>query len=114
MTLATVTSRSSPPPEGRPSRPPPVRGRADQYRMPIPNPTEHEIPIALQVPAIALPYMGLPLVDNANLAPISKLCAELNRWEFQVTVAPLIRRTFTDTQRALHFGAKSPVGEPTW
>jgi hypothetical protein len=56
----------------------------------IPNPTEHEIPIALHVHAIALPYMGLPLVDNANLEPISKLCAELNRWEFQVTVAPLI------------------------
>ena len=56
----------------------------------IPNPTEHEIPIALHVHARALPYMGLPLVDNANLEPISKLCAELNRWEFQVTVAPLI------------------------
>jgi kynurenine formamidase len=56
----------------------------------LPNPTEHDIPIALHIHAIALPYMGLPLVDNANLERIAKVCAELNRWEFQVTVAPLI------------------------
>lgn len=56
----------------------------------IPNPFDVPIPIAMHVHAIALPFMGLPLIDNAQLEPIAAVCAELGRWEFQVAVAPLI------------------------
>jgi kynurenine formamidase len=33
--------------------------------------------------------MGLPLIDNVRLAPLSERCAELGRWEFLFTMAPL-------------------------
>ena len=38
---------------------------------------------------ILLPYMGMPIVDNADLEGLATTCAELNRWEFQLVVAPL-------------------------
>ncbi|MFI6691186.1 cyclase family protein [Streptomyces sp. NPDC050433] len=56
----------------------------------LPNPHESPIPIALHLHAIALPYMGLPLIDNADLGGIASACGELGRWEFQVVVAPLV------------------------
>jgi kynurenine formamidase len=46
----------------------------------------HRIPIH----AIAIPYMGLPLLDNANFDRLAATCAELGRWEFQFVVAPLV------------------------
>ena len=39
---------------------------------------------------IALPYMGLPLLDNANLEAVGVACAELGRHEFQFVCAPLV------------------------
>ena len=39
---------------------------------------------------IGIPYMGMPLVDNANLDDLASTCAELGRWEFQFVLAPLI------------------------
>ncbi|MDW5593039.1 cyclase family protein [Conexibacter stalactiti] len=63
---------------------------APSHDQGLPNPHGSEIPIALHVHAIALPHMGLPLVDNANLEDIAVACAELGRWAFQVVVAPLI------------------------
>lgn len=56
----------------------------------IPNPLEIPIPIAMHVHAIALPVLGLPLVDNAQLEGLAAACAEAGRWEFQIAVAPLI------------------------
>lgn len=56
----------------------------------IPNPHDIPIPIALHLHSIALPYMGLPLIDNAYLDGIAAACAAAARWEFQVAVAPLI------------------------
>ena len=41
---------------------------------------------------IALPYMGLPLLDNANLEALGEACAELGRYEFQFVCAPLVIR----------------------
>jgi kynurenine formamidase len=39
---------------------------------------------------IAIPYMGLPLIDNCDLERLSARCEELNRFEFQLVVAPLV------------------------
>ncbi len=38
---------------------------------------------------IGIVAMGLWLMDNANLEEISTTCAELSRWEFLLSVAPL-------------------------
>jgi len=46
--------------------------------------------ISLPIHRLAIPYMGLPLVDNANLEELAATCAELNRWEFQLVIAPLV------------------------
>ena len=44
----------------------------------------------LPIHRLAIPYMGLPLLDNANFEELASTCAELNRWEFQLVVAPLV------------------------
>ena len=46
-------------------------------------------PTTCPIHRTAIPYMGMPLLDNANLERLSELCAELGRWEFQFVVAPL-------------------------
>ena len=38
---------------------------------------------------IGIVAMGLPLIDNVRLAPLGERCAELCRWEFLFTMAPL-------------------------
>ena len=40
--------------------------------------------------SVAIPWMGLPLLDNANFERLSALCAEVGRYEFLLTVAPLV------------------------
>lgn len=40
--------------------------------------------------AIAIPHMGLPLLDNANFEALAQVCAETGRYEFLLTVAPLV------------------------
>jgi kynurenine formamidase len=37
---------------------------------------------------IGIPYMGLTLLDQAELDELAKACAEENRWAFFVTIAP--------------------------
>lgn len=39
--------------------------------------------------AIALPHLGLWLIDNANLEDLAEACAQRNRWEFMMVIAPL-------------------------
>ncbi|MCY4639510.1 MAG: cyclase family protein [Chloroflexi bacterium] len=39
---------------------------------------------------MALPYMGMPLLDNAYLEPLAAACAEAGRYEFLFLTAPLI------------------------
>jgi kynurenine formamidase len=46
-------------------------------------------PMALHVHHILLPYMGMPIIDNADLEALADCCAQLGRWEFQLVVAPL-------------------------
>ena len=47
-------------------------------------------PARIPVHEIAIPYMGMPLLDNVNLERLAEACAELGRWEFQLTIAPLV------------------------
>lgn len=37
---------------------------------------------------IGIPYMGLPLIDNADLEELSKLCKQEQRYEFFVSINP--------------------------
>ncbi|MBI5288180.1 MAG: cyclase family protein [Chloroflexi bacterium] len=45
---------------------------------------------ALPIHSIAIPYMGLPLLDNANFEELAVACSGAGRWEFMVTIAPLV------------------------
>jgi hypothetical protein len=36
-----------------------------------------------------LAMMGMMIVDNAHLETLAETCARLNRWEFQLVIAPL-------------------------
>ena len=54
----------------------------------IPNPLDIHVP--LHVHHILLPYMGMPIIDNADFEALAAACAELGRWEFQLVVAPLL------------------------
>lgn len=38
--------------------------------------------------AVAIPYLGLPLVDNAELEELARISAARKRWEFLLVVAP--------------------------
>ena len=38
--------------------------------------------------AIAIPYLGLPLVDNAELDQIATICAARSRWDFMLVISP--------------------------
>lgn len=54
----------------------------------IPNPATHPIP--LHVHHLLIPYMGMPIIDNADLEDIAKACAAAGRWAFQFVCAPLV------------------------
>jgi kynurenine formamidase len=45
---------------------------------------------ALPIHSIAIPYMGMPLLDNANFDELAAACAEEGRWEFLFVIAPLV------------------------
>lgn len=45
---------------------------------------------SLPIHSIAIPYMGLPLLDNADFEGFATACAELQRWEFMLVIAPLV------------------------
>jgi len=38
--------------------------------------------------SVAIPFMGLPLLDNAELDVLSQVCQKEERWEFFLTIAP--------------------------
>jgi kynurenine formamidase len=46
----------------------------------------------LPVHTVAIVAMGLHLMDNLDLDGLAAACAEENRWEFLLTVAPLVLR----------------------
>jgi kynurenine formamidase len=60
----------------------------DGVHDPIPNARVHrDWPMPIHM--IGLAAMGLHLLDNLHLERLAQTCAELGRWEFQLTLAPL-------------------------
>jgi kynurenine formamidase len=37
---------------------------------------------------VAIPYLGLPILDNVDLEVLSLRCAQLHQWEFFISIAP--------------------------
>ncbi len=54
----------------------------------IPNPATHAVP--MHVHHLLLPYMGMPIIDNADLERLAEACAELGRYEFLFVCSPLV------------------------
>jgi kynurenine formamidase len=50
---------------------------------------------ALPIHSVAIVAMGLHLLDNLELRDLCAACAEAQRWEFLLTVAPLVLRRGT-------------------
>jgi kynurenine formamidase len=44
----------------------------------------------IPIHAVAIPHMGMPLLDNANLERLADVCAETGRYEFLLVIAPLV------------------------
>ena len=59
----------------------------DRYGAGLPRPDA--APVRIPIHEIAIPHMGMPLLDNANLDDLAAACAEAGRWEFLLMVAPL-------------------------
>lgn len=38
--------------------------------------------------SVGIPYLGLPLIDNAELDALAEMCEKQKRWEFFITIAP--------------------------
>jgi kynurenine formamidase len=51
--------------------------------------------VAMPVHTVAIVAMGLHLLDNLDLEALAGACAEERRWEFLLTVAPLVLRRGT-------------------
>ena len=54
----------------------------------IPNPLPIRVP--LHVHHLVIPYLGMPIVDNADFERLAEVCDDLGRWDFQFVCAPLI------------------------
>ena len=61
---------------------------SDGVSDPIPNGRIHR-DWAMPIHMLGLAAMGLHLLDNLDLEPLAQTCAELGRWAFQLTLAPL-------------------------
>jgi kynurenine formamidase len=46
--------------------------------------------VGMPIHTVAIVAMGLHLVDNLELEPLAKACVEEKRWEFLLTLAPLV------------------------
>ena len=60
----------------------------DGVHDPIPSGVVHR-DWAMPIHMLGLAAMGLHLMDNLDLEPLARTCAELGRWEFQLVAAPL-------------------------
>ena len=52
--------------------------RSDQY------------PARIAVHEVAIPHMGMPLLDNADFDALAEACKRNGRYEFHITIAPLV------------------------
>ncbi len=50
----------------------------------------HGLPATVPLHEVAIPFMGMTFVDNANFERLAEACAETGRYEFLFTVAPLV------------------------
>ena len=50
----------------------------------------YDYPARIPIHEVVIPYMGMPLLDNANFDRLASLCEELGVYEFQLTIAPLV------------------------
>jgi kynurenine formamidase len=50
----------------------------------------YDYPARIVIHEVVIPHMGMPLLDNANFERLSEVCAELGRYEFLLTIAPLV------------------------
>jgi len=57
--------------------------------MEAPGQDDYRAP-ALPIHSVAIPYLGLPLLDNCDFEELASACAELGRWEFLLVIAPLV------------------------
>ncbi|MBM3139905.1 MAG: cyclase family protein [Chloroflexi bacterium] len=48
------------------------------------------LPGRIPIHEVAIPHMGMPLLDNANFERLSAMCAEVGRYEFLLVIAPLV------------------------
>jgi kynurenine formamidase len=51
--------------------------------------------MALPVHTVAIVAMGLHLLDNLSLDPLAAACVDEGRWEFMLTIAPLVLKRGT-------------------
>jgi hypothetical protein len=49
----------------------------------------------LPIHSVGIVALGLHLMDNLDLEGVAQACAQENRWEFLLTVAPLVLRRGT-------------------
>ncbi len=50
----------------------------------------YEYPARIVIHEVVIPHMGMPLLDNANIERLAEVCAETGRYEFRLTIAPLV------------------------
>ncbi len=46
--------------------------------------------VTMPIHSVAIVALGLHLIDNLELEPLARACAEETRWEFLLTLAPLV------------------------
>jgi len=51
---------------------------------------QEHLPARIPLHEVAIPHMGMPLLDNANFERLSQTCEQNNRYEFMLTIAPLV------------------------
>jgi kynurenine formamidase len=51
---------------------------------------DHDYPARIAVHEVVIPHMGMPLLDNANFDRLAAICNDLGRYEFYLTIAPLV------------------------
>jgi kynurenine formamidase len=51
--------------------------------------------VMLPIHNVAIVAIGLHLIDNLELGPLADACAEAERWEFLLTIAPLVLKRGT-------------------
>ena len=51
--------------------------------------------VFMPIHMVVIPAMGVHLMDNLDLETLAAACAEERRWDFLLTVAPLVLRRGT-------------------